>query len=48
MARVELKNLRKDWGGANAVSGLDLRIEDGAFLAVLAASYPAFRAMKSL
>jgi inositol-phosphate transport system ATP-binding protein len=38
MARVELKNLRKDWGGANAVSGLDLRIEDGAFLAVLGPS----------
>ena len=38
MARVELKNLRKDWGGANAVSGLDLAIEDGAFVAVLGPS----------
>jgi inositol-phosphate transport system ATP-binding protein len=38
MARVELKNLRKDWGGANAVAGVDLAIEDGAFLAVLGPS----------
>ena len=38
MARIELKNLRKDWGGANAVSGIDLVIEDGAFLAVLGPS----------
>ena len=38
MARIELKNLRKDWGGANAVAGLDLAIEDGAFLAVLGPS----------
>ena len=38
MARVELKNLRKDWGGASAVAGVDLDIEDGAFLAVLGPS----------
>ena len=38
MARVELKNLRKDWGGAVAVSGVDLAIEDGAFVAVLGPS----------
>ena len=38
MARVELKNLRKSWGSAHAVSGLDLSIEDGAFLAVLGPS----------
>ena len=38
MARVELKNLRKEWGGAIAVAGIDLAIEDGAFLAVLGPS----------
>ena len=38
MARVELKNLRKDWVGAAAVAGLDLSIEDGAFVAVLGPS----------
>jgi inositol-phosphate transport system ATP-binding protein len=38
MARVELKNLRKEWGGATAVAGLDLAIEDGAFVAVLGPS----------
>ncbi|MEP6943452.1 MAG: ABC transporter ATP-binding protein [Betaproteobacteria bacterium] len=38
MARVELTNLRKDWGGASAVAGVDLAIEDGAFLAVLGPS----------
>ncbi len=38
MARIELKDLRKDWGGANAVAGLDLAIEDGAFVAVLGPS----------
>ena len=38
MARIELKNLRKDWGGAVAVSGVDLAIEDGAFVAVLGPS----------
>src|ERR1700694_1412183 len=35
MARIELKNLRKEWGSATAVDGLDLTIEDGAFVAVL-------------
>ena len=38
MARVELRNLRKDWVGAVAVSGVDLSIEDGAFVAVLGPS----------
>ena len=38
MARIELKNLRKEWGGAIAVAGIDLAIEDGAFLAVLGPS----------
>ncbi|HEY3054118.1 MAG TPA: ABC transporter ATP-binding protein [Thermoanaerobaculia bacterium] len=38
MARIELKNLRKDWGEAVAVTGLDLSIEDGAFVAVLGPS----------
>ena len=38
MARIELKNLRKDWAGANAVAGLDLAIEDGTFVAVLGPS----------
>src|SRR6202171_125948 len=39
MARVELLNLRKEWVGATAaVAGVDLAIEDGAFLAVLGPS----------
>src|SRR5437016_3369511 len=39
MARVELKNLRKEWAGATpAVAGVDLAIEDGAFVAVLGPS----------
>jgi inositol-phosphate transport system ATP-binding protein len=38
MARVELTNLRKEWGGATAVAGVDLAIEDGAFVAVLGPS----------
>ncbi|HEY2967060.1 MAG TPA: ABC transporter ATP-binding protein [Casimicrobiaceae bacterium] len=38
MARIELKNLRKDWGEAVAVTDLDLSIEDGAFVAVLGPS----------
>jgi inositol-phosphate transport system ATP-binding protein len=38
MARIELKNLRKVWGGATAVAGLDLAIDDGAFVAVLGPS----------
>src|SRR5205085_8205857 len=31
-------NLRKEWAGATAVAGLDLAIEDGAFVAVLGPS----------
>ena len=38
MARIELTNLRKDWAGAAAVSGLDLSIDDGTFIAVLGPS----------
>ena len=38
MARVELKNLRKEWGSAVAVAGIDLAIDDGAFVAVLGPS----------
>src|SRR5437773_1327765 len=39
MARVELKKLRKEWLGATpAVAGVDLAIEDGAFVAVLGPS----------
>jgi inositol-phosphate transport system ATP-binding protein len=38
MARVELTNLRKEWSGATAVAGVDLAIEDGAFVAVLGPS----------
>src|SRR5258707_10169125 len=38
MARIELKNLRKSWAAANAVAGIDLTIEDGAFVAVLGPS----------
>ncbi len=38
MARVELRNLRKEWPGAAAVAGVDLTIEDGAFVAVLGPS----------
>ena len=39
MARIELKNLRKEWAGATAaVAGIDLAIEDGAFVAVLGPS----------
>ena len=38
MARIELKNLRKDWVGSAAVAGVDLSIEDGAFVAVLGPS----------
>ena len=38
MARVELKNLRKEWDGAIAVAGVDLAIEDGDFVAVLGPS----------
>jgi inositol-phosphate transport system ATP-binding protein len=38
MARVELTNLHKQWTGAAAVAGVDLSIEDGAFIAVLGPS----------
>jgi inositol-phosphate transport system ATP-binding protein len=38
MARIELKNLRKEWVGATAVAGIDLAIENGAFVAVLGPS----------
>jgi inositol-phosphate transport system ATP-binding protein len=38
MARVELTELRKEWAGAVAVAGVDLSIEDGAFIAVLGPS----------
>ena len=38
MARIELTNLRKEWPGATAVSGVDLAIDDGAFIAVLGPS----------
>ena len=38
MARIELKNLRKEWGGAIAVAGIDLAIADGDFVAVLGPS----------
>jgi inositol-phosphate transport system ATP-binding protein len=38
MARIELKDLRKDWIGAVAVNGVDLTIDDGAFIAVLGPS----------
>jgi inositol-phosphate transport system ATP-binding protein len=38
MARIELSNLRKEWGGAIAVARIDLTIDDGAFVAVLGPS----------
>src|SRR5438876_7696213 len=38
MARIELKNVRKNWIGATAVDRIDLSIEDGAFIAVLGPS----------
>ncbi len=38
MARIELTNLRKQWASAAAVAGVDLAIEDGAFIAVLGPS----------
>ena len=38
MARIELTDLRKDWIGAVAVNGVDLAIDDGAFIAVLGPS----------
>ncbi len=38
MARVELKEVRKQWLGATAVERIDLAIDDGAFVAVLGPS----------
>jgi inositol-phosphate transport system ATP-binding protein len=38
MARIELKNVHKQWTGATAVERIDLAIDDGAFLAVLGPS----------
>jgi inositol-phosphate transport system ATP-binding protein len=38
MARIELKSVRKSWTGATAVEGIDLAIDDGAFVAVLGPS----------
>jgi len=38
MARIELKNVGKNWVGATAVDRIDLSIEDGAFIAVLGPS----------
>jgi inositol-phosphate transport system ATP-binding protein len=38
MARIELKNVRKNWVGSTAVDRIDLSIEDGAFIAVLGPS----------
>ncbi len=38
MARIELKNVRKHWGGVTAVECIDLAIDDGAFVAVLGPS----------
>ena len=38
MARIELNNVRKQWVGATAVERIDLKIDDGAFVAVLGPS----------
>ena len=38
MARIELKDVRKSWTGATAVERIDLKIDDGAFVAVLGPS----------
>ena len=38
MARIELKNVGKQWIGATAVERIDLAIDDGAFVAVLGPS----------
>jgi inositol-phosphate transport system ATP-binding protein len=38
MARIELRGLRKSWGGVTAVEGLDLTVEDGSFVALLGPS----------
>jgi inositol-phosphate transport system ATP-binding protein len=38
MARIELERVRKAWGDAVAVEGMDLTIDDGEFVAVLGPS----------
>jgi len=38
MARIELEQIRKQWGDVVAVEGMDLTIEDGEFVAVLGPS----------
>src|SRR4029453_18866907 len=38
MARIELKNVSKQWVGGTAVERIDLKIDDGAFVAVLGPS----------
>jgi inositol-phosphate transport system ATP-binding protein len=38
MARIELTNVSKQWVGATAVERIDLKIDDGAFVAVLGPS----------
>jgi inositol-phosphate transport system ATP-binding protein len=38
MARIELTNVRKQWAAAAAVERIDLKIDDGAFVAVLGPS----------
>src|SRR5262249_34379161 len=38
MAIIELRNVSKRWGGTAAVERIDLRIDDGAFVAVLGPS----------
>ena len=38
MARIELRDVRKQWTGATAVERIDLAIDDGAFVAVLGPS----------
>jgi inositol-phosphate transport system ATP-binding protein len=38
MARIELRNVSKQWIGATAVERIDLAIDDGAFVAVLGPS----------
>lgn len=38
MARIELKNVTKDWGTAKAVDGIDLSLDHGEFAAVLGPS----------
>ena len=38
MAKIELKNLRKEWGAAVAVEDISLTFDDGSFVAVLGPS----------